>query len=330
MIRLYQLKNAFFFLLITFLTISCNSDDDGEDRPDVSISDLAGSTSDLSTLAAALERADLVDDLDGVGRFTVLAPTNSAFALFLDVNDYADINAVPVDVLRQLLLNHVVAGEFRSAQLTGQVGYLQTSAAGPVDNINLSLLVNGNSGIVFNGMAQVTQNGGDIIASNGTIHIVDAVVELPTLPTLILGNPIFSDLVTGLTTATPSADYVTILSESGLYTLFGPADNAFDALFSGNPNWNSVEDIDEDTLLAVLNHHVIGGANILLSEMENGQESPATLEGDVLRFATGGSNSIRVADGSGNNNALITVGNIQASNGVLHLIDRVLIPDTEN
>ena len=330
MIRLCRLKNTFLSLLIAFLAISCIDDDDIPDRPDASISDLAGSTGDLSILVAALERADLLDDLDGIGRFTVLAPTNAAFALYLDVNDYADINAVPVDVLRQLLLNHVIAGEFRGTQMVNQVGYLQTSASGPVDDTSLSLLVNGNNGFVFNNMAQVTQGGLDIIASNGTIHIVDAVVDLPTLPTLVLGNPIFSDLATGLTTATPSADYVSVLSESGLYTLFGPSDNAFDRLFSSNPNWSTVEDIDEETLIAVLNHHVIGGANILLSDIENGQESPATLEGDILVFTPGGANSIRVEDGSGNNNALITAGNIQASNGVLHLIDRVLIPDTEN
>lgn len=169
MIRLCRLKATFLSLLIAFLVISCIDDDDIPDRPDASISDLAGSTSNLSILAAALERADLLDNLDGVGRFTVLAPTNAAFTTFLETNDFADINAVPVDVLRQLLLNHVVVGEFRGAQMVNQVGYLQTSAVGPVDTINISLLVNGNNGFVFNNMAQVTQDGLDIIASNGTI-----------------------------------------------------------------------------------------------------------------------------------------------------------------
>ncbi|MEO1013059.1 MAG: fasciclin domain-containing protein [Bacteroidota bacterium] len=323
-------KRLFYILVAALVTVSCIDDDNGPDRPDASIADLAGNTNDLSILAEALERTDLLEDLDSPGSFTVLAPTNAAFTTFLENNDFADVNAVPQATLRQLLLNHVIIQEFRIDNLVGQVGYLQTSASGPVENVTLNMLVNGNDGIRFNNGAQIIQNGRDLIASNGTVHMVDAVIELPTLPDFIVGNPGFSDLLTALTTATPSVDFVTILSESGLYTVFAPSNEAFDALFQDNPDWSTVEDIDEDALNAVLSHHVIGGPNILSADIENGEESPATLEGDTLQFFFTGDNTIRIEDGTGDDDSTILVANIQASNGVIHVISQVLIPNTEN
>ena len=107
----------------------------------VSITDLAIATPGLENLVAALVAADgdLPTVLAGDGPFTVFAPTNDAFATFLTDNGFADLSAVPVDVLTQVLLNHVVSGTNLSTDLT--TGYVSTlSMAGAGDN-NLSLLV---------------------------------------------------------------------------------------------------------------------------------------------------------------------------------------------
>ncbi|WP_422081358.1 fasciclin domain-containing protein [Ulvibacterium sp.] len=327
------LKSQSILLLFVFaiMAVSCLNDDNGGiQRPEENIADIVKGIDDLSLLESALERADLVSGLEELGSFTLLAPNNNALSTFLENNDFADIDAVPVDVLRQLLLNHVLRGEFRSSNLVGVSGYVETLASGPITDTRLNMYADGTDGIGFNNMAKVAQGGRDITASNGSIHIVDAVIELPTLATFVLADSNFRDLETALTAATPSVDYITLLSETGLHTLFAPLDTAFDALLSGNPDWNSLDDINEDLLNAVLSHHVIGGANIVSTDIENNEESPATLEGDVLTFIITGNNTILITDGSGNTDTAITAADIQATNGVLHAINRVMIPDTEN
>lgn len=321
-------------LLLSFfalMAVSCLSDDNGGiQRPQENIADVVRTIDDLSLLESALERADLASDLEALGSFTLLAPTNAAFTTFLESNDFPNIDAIPVDVLRQVLLNHILAGEFRSTNLIGQSGYVETFADGPITDTRINMFVNGTDGIGFNNMAKVAQGGRDIAASNGSIHIVDGVIELPTLATFVLADTNFRDLETALTAATPSVDYIMLLSETGLLTLFAPLDNAFDTLLSDNPDWNSLDDIDEDLLNAVLAHHVIGGANIVSTDIEDNEESPATMEGDILTFTVTGNNTILITDGSGNTDTAVTAADIQASNGVLHVINRVMIPNTEN
>lgn len=325
------LPRILLFSLVTLLAVSCLSDDSNDiQRPQENIADLVKSIDELSLLESALERADLVSGLEEMGSFTLLAPNNTAMSAFLERNEFADLDAVPIDVLRQLLLNHVLWGEFRSTNLTGLSGYVETFASGPIADTNLNMYADGTEGISFNNMAQVVQGGRDIAASNGSVHIVDAVIELPTLATFVLADSNFRDMETALTAATPSVDYITVLEETGLLTLFAPLDTAFDALLSGNPDWNSLDDIDEDLLNAVLSHHVIGGANIVSMDIENDTESPATLEGDILTFTVTGNNSILITDGSGNTDTAVTAADIQATNGVLHVINRVMIPNTEN
>ncbi|MEM9144232.1 MAG: fasciclin domain-containing protein [Bacteroidota bacterium] len=320
-----------FFHLLFFATcvVACSDDDSGVERPDVNIAGFVNASTDLSTLAAALERTNLMESLEGTGFFTLLAPSNVAFEEFLDFNDFADINEVPVAVLRELLLNHVIAGEFQSNNLTGQVGYVRTFAEGPDDDSTLSMLINGTGSILFNNSARISDGRGDNLLSNGTVHIVNAVVELPTLATLLVENPGFSNLVEAATTATPSEDFEALLSGPGPITVFAPANSAFEVLFSNSTEWNEVDDIDEDTLIAVLNHHLVSEENILADDIQNGQQV-ATLEGDVLAFTLEGTNSIRITDGSGSSSTRVAVGNIQGTNGVFHVIDRVLIPNTDN
>lgn len=324
-------KSILFLFLVALMAASCLSDDNGGiQRPQENIADVVKTIDDLSLLESALERADLVSSLEELGSFTLLAPNNAALTTFLEDNDFTDIDAIPIDVLRQVLLNHVLVGEFRSTNLIGISGYVRTFAEAPVAENRMSMYVDGTDGIGFNNVAKVAPGGRDIAASNGSIHIVDGVIGLPTLATFVLADSNFRELETALTSATPSVDYITVLSDTGLLTLFAPLDTAFDALLSSNPDWNSLDDIDEDLLNSVLAHHVIGGANIVSTDIEDNEESPATLEGDTLTFTVTGNNVILITDGSGNTDTTITAADIQGSNGVLHVINRVMIPNTEN
>ncbi len=158
---------------------------------DPDIVDLAIATDDLSNLVAALQSADLVAALQADGPFTVFAPTNAAFEAFLAANNFASLEDVPVDVLTQVLLNHVVAGEFTSGSLTTQyVSSLSTAGAG---GNNLSLYIDTAAGVTINGISDVVTP--DVDATNGVVHIVDAVIGLPNIVDHALANSNLSSLV---------------------------------------------------------------------------------------------------------------------------------------
>ncbi|UCD61681.1 MAG: fasciclin domain-containing protein, partial [Flavobacteriaceae bacterium] len=177
----------------------------------------------------------------------------------------------------------------------------------------------------FNGASNVID--ADILASNGVIHTVDAVIDFPTVVTFITTDINFQQLTTALTTATPGTDFVGLLSGTGPFTVFAPADTAFDALLDTNDNWNSVDDIEEGLLTSVLQHHVANGNN--RSEDFTDQSTITTLEGDDITFSLS-LGLITITDGSGNSEIVIAVADFQAANGVVHLITEVMIPDTSN
>lgn len=304
-----------------FAIVACDDDDDNTITETPTISDLAIATPALSSLVAALERADLVDALDDrSASYTVFAPTNAAFTAFLEANDFANLNAVPVPVLTQVLLNHVVDGKNVSGDLS--TGFVNTLATFNDTDLNLSMFINTASGVRINGVSSVETATSDINAANGVIHVVDAVIGLPTVVTFATADPTFSTLVTALTTLTPNTNFVETLSGSGPFTVFAPTNAAFTAL--GTPP-------AEATLTKVLLHHVVSG-NVQSGDLTpNGNTSPESLQGDslIITLPGTGGNIANITDGAGNTDIGIVAVNVQASNGVIHAINKVLIPGEE-
>ncbi|NHF58055.1 fasciclin domain-containing protein [Flavobacteriaceae bacterium TP-CH-4] len=322
--------NVLVMVLVLVFTASCDLDDDTPPTipiPDTNIVEIAQSNPDLSTLVAALERADLVSTLQGTTLYTVLAPTNTAFDNFLGEAGFASLDEVPVATLQQLLLNHVILERIESALLVSlQRNYLQTLADGPGTDTNLAMYFDATNGVQFNGGATVTT--ADVVASNGIIHIVDEVIGLPTLATFVSVDDTFRELDTAIDVVSPNTDLDEELdTATGPFTLFIPSNTAFEILLNSNPDWNSSSDIPEDLLLSVLAHHVVPG-NIRSTSISDGQ-TVTTLEGDEIEFLSV-AGSLEITDGSGTAGTRIPVTDIQTSNGVIHVIDAVLIPNTEN
>ncbi|MGB5429034.1 fasciclin domain-containing protein, partial [Eudoraea sp.] len=268
--------------------------------PIPSILDLAASNPDFSSLVVALGAADgdLIDILGGDGPFTVLAPDNDAFETFLDGTPLGNVNTA---ALSQILLNHVIGGAVTSTALVaGGAGYTNTSATGPGMN-PLSLYYNTSDGVIFNGISTVTT--ADIVGSNGIIHEVNTVIDIPTVVTFAVADPNFSTLVEALTTLTPATDFVNILSRtegSNLdgynpdYTVFAPTNDAFAAL-SEIPM--------EAPLTQILLYHVVGEANITSGDLNNpGDTVTGTLEGDNITITLPGTdtNIADITDAAGN------------------------------
>ncbi|MBD3583963.1 fasciclin domain-containing protein [Flavobacterium selenitireducens] len=315
-------------LALMTVFISCNSDDDNNGNnnpPQQTIAEIASGTANLSMLTDALERANLTATLDGTTQLTVFAPTDAAFTSFLQANGFANIDAVPVNVLKEVLLNHVVAGESTATQLT--TGYVKTMAKGGASATNnLSMFVNTSGGVTLNGG---TANSGakvttaDVQASNGVVHIVDGVIALPTVVNHAIANPDFSVLVQALT-RDDQPDFAGILSgtANSPFTVFAPNNAAFTSLLS-ELSLSGLADVPQATLEKTLKYHVVTGANVLASGLTEGM-TVATFSGDS--FTIGLTGGPKITDFNSRVSNIIAT-DVQASNGMIHAIDKVLLPD---
>ena len=246
--------------------------------------------------------------------FTVFAPLNDAFSAFTNPNGN-DLNAI--------LSNHVVVGAAAfSSGLTNS--YVNTAAEFDTDE-NLSLYITTDDGVTLNGTSNVVL--ADIVATNGVIHAVDAVIDLPTVVTFAVADPNFSTLVQALTELTPNTDFVSVLSAqdgngSDPFTIFAPTNDAFAAL-AAIPG--------EADLVPILQHHVVAGANVRSGDLSDGIMA-TTLEGDAITINLPGTgdNIADITDGAGNTGIGIDAVDVQAINGVIHVVDTVLLPDTNN
>jgi uncharacterized surface protein with fasciclin (FAS1) repeats len=303
-------------LIITtsVMMFSCSNDDD--DDPvvvapvDNSIAGIASRTPEFSSLVAALAKADLVQILSQAGSLTVFAPDNAAFATFLSDNGYPNLDAVPTAALKELLLNHVVAGTNLSTGLS--TGYVKTLGKGAASTTNtLSMYINTTSGVSLNGVSNVTQ--ADIIATNGVIHKVSSVIGLPTVVTHAAANSSFSTLVglldgqglvptLSLTTGTPTP-----------FTVFAPLNTAFT-----QPVLDLYGTLSTTQKTELLTYHVVGEANVLSTGIPTTpittlQGGTFTVAGTVITDAIAAQTNIVLTD-------------VQCSNGVIHAVDRVLRP----
>lgn len=298
-------------LLVVSSTLMFSCSDDDSSQQNNSITDIASGNPNFSILVDALTRANLAETLDQEGSYTVFAPTNEAFMNFLDDNGFESLDDVPVATLTQVLLNHVVSGTNLSSGLT--TGYVKTLATGSASSTNtLSMFINTASGVRLNGVSSVTS--ADIIADNGVIHVVDAVIGLPTIVTHATANPNFSTLATLLT----EQELVGTLNgtASSPFTIFAPLNSAFDTatlnLYSG---------LNSTQKTAVLTYHVVPGANVL---------SNAIPSGPITTFETGTftiSGTVITDEQSRATNIVAT--DVQASNGVIHAVNQVLLPNLD-
>jgi uncharacterized surface protein with fasciclin (FAS1) repeats len=309
---LFSLK-AVLVLSVALFIASCGDDVPVTPEPST-IADIVEDTERFSSLEAALIRANLLETVRS-GEFTVFAPDNDAFAAFLNG---AALEDVDINVLSQILLNHVIGAKVESTALAN--GYVSTLATESTTSNNISLQVNIDNGVVLNNSINVIQ--ADIAADNGVIHEVDAVIATPNVVDLATQGD-FSILVAALTRSDLTVDFVSTLSGDGPFTVFAPTDAAFAALLDSNPNWNELADIPVATLEAVLSYHVVAGANVLSSTLTDGQVV-TSFEGTDFTINLPASGAT-VTDANGNTVNIIAT-DVQGTNGVVHVIDGVILP----
>ena len=313
-----KIRNLALIALFSIVAVSCD-DDDNNVVVDNTITGKASATANLSILVQALVKADLATTLQGAGPYTVFAPTNEAFATFLATTPYSTINDVPKDALTQILLNHVVTGTVKSTDLT--TGYIKTLAKGTASTTNtLSMYVNTSSGVKLNGISTVT--AADIMASNGVIHIVDKVIDLPTIVTHAAANANFSTLVSVLNRS-GQPNFITALSATGPFTVFAPTNAAFTALDTELAP-GGIVGVSAADLTKVLQYHVVSPANVLAASLTEGQVvTPILTPAQNFTIQLSGGAKIKDANNRISN---IIITDVQCSNGVIHAIGKVLLP----
>jgi len=278
---------------------------------------IAASNEDFSTLVTALDTAGLVETLQGEGPFTVFAPTNDAFAKLPDGTLEALLADVPT--LQGILLYHVVPGNVMATDVV-QLDSANTAYGEPV-NIRVE------DGIVYINEAQVVTT--DIEASNGVIHVIDTVILPPAEESMEMETemaPAQMDIVdtavadgrfTTLATALTEAGLIDTLKGEGPFTFFAPTDEAFNALPDG-----ALEGLlaDIPALTDVLLYHVVAGEVMAADVVQ--LDSADTVLGQPV--------DITVQDGNVFvNDAQVIITDIETDNGVIHVIDAVLLPPAE-
>ncbi|QCK15525.1 fasciclin domain-containing protein [Mangrovivirga cuniculi] len=260
----------------------------------------------FDSLVVAVETAGLAEDLSG-GELTVFAPTNEAFRNLLSALSYSQISDIPSDLLTAVLTYHVVDGAVSSDMLSS--GFVPTLNGQAISVDANNLILNDNSNII----------AVDVMADNGIVHAIDAVL-VPETKTIaeIATDAGLNRLVEALT----EAGLAETFTMEGDYTVFAPSNAAFDALYNAL-GVSGPADIDDATLEAVLTYHVLG-SRVYSSDLSDGIE-PETLQGGTFTVNIG--SNVTITDNDPDNaDATVTATDIQATNGVVHTIDEIILP----
>ena len=272
------------------------------------IVDTAVANGSFTTLVAAVQAAGLVDTLKGAGPFTVFAPTDEAFKK-LPAGTVEALLKDPAK-LKDILLYHVVAGQVMAADAA------KLTTADTVLGKPLAIKV-ADGKVMIN---DATVAAADVAASNGVIHVIDTVLLPPAEEAMakdIVDTAIANGSFTTLVAAVQAAGLVDTLKGAGPFTVFAPTDEAFKKLPAG-----TVEALLKDPakLKDILLYHVVAG------QVMAADAAKLTTADTVL----GKPITIKVADGKVMiNDATVAAADVAASNGVIHVIDTVLLPPAE-
>jgi transforming growth factor-beta-induced protein len=276
---------------------------EAEETAPQTIVDIAVADGRFTTLVAALQAGELVEALQGDGPFTVFAPTDEAFNALPEGTVATLLQPENQAMLQNILLYHVVAGKVMASEVVG-INEADTLAGQPV----MIEVVNG-AVMIDNAQVIIT----DIEASNGVIHVIDAVL-LPKPD--IIETAEADGRFTTLLAALEAAGLTGALQGEGPFTVFAPTDDAFDALPEGTVA-TLLQPENLDQLTSILLYHVVEGK--VMADQVVSLDSAETLQGQEV--------TITVEDGEVMiDGAKVIITDIQTSNGVIHVIDAVLLP----
>jgi uncharacterized surface protein with fasciclin (FAS1) repeats len=299
------------------LVAACGGGDDDDHPPapaPVNIVETAKADPQFSILVEAVVAADLATTLSGPGPFTVFAPTNTAFAnLLAELGITKDALLADKQLLTSVLTYHVLSGKVAKADVP--LGKAITPLEGDIFKIDAV-----GSGLVITDGRNRTSNivATDVAASNGVIHVIDKVLLPPDktiVETAVASSPEFSILVEAVT----AAGLVDTLNGADLFTVFAPTDAAFGALLTELGITKEALLADTELLTKVLTYHVVSG-RVLKADVPVATPI-TTVETETFTVSSG----FVITDQQGRTSNIVAT-DILTKNGVIHVIDKVILP----
>ena len=320
-----KIKYAFVFVVLALVMAACGPQATPEPAPEPTpmpepteapveepmeeempktIVDIAVEDGRFTTLVAAVQAAGLAETLSGEGPFTVFAPTDDAFAALPEGTVDALLADIPA--LTDILLYHVVDGKVMASDV------VTLTSAMTVNGQYVDIMVDGDKVMIDGAQVIIT----DIEASNGVIHVIDAVIlpESRNIVDIAVEDGRFTTLVA----AVQAAGLAETLSGEGPFTVFAPTDDAFAALPEGTVDALLA---DIPALTDILLYHVAEGKVMAANVVE--LSNAMTLQGQYVDIAV--EDGKVMIDG-----AQVIITDIEASNGVIHVIDAVILPETRD
>lgn len=275
-------------------------------QPVPNIAETATAAGSFSSLVAALVAAELAETVATGGPFTVFAPTDEAFAALGEETLAMLLDPANKEMLANILLYHVVAGAVFSPEVApGEI----TTLSG--DAITISAT---EAGLFINGDSQIVAT--DIGASNGVVHVINKVLLPPAGPGLIPEVAEEAGIFSTLLAAVGAADLAATLSGEGPFTVFAPTDEAFAKLGQETID-NLLLPENKATLANILLYHVVPG-RVLSTDLEAGTVAAANEA--LITISFDGQTPVL------NGTSRVTTADIEASNGIIHIIDTVILP----
>jgi len=289
------------------------------DRSDTDLLELGYALPYFKDFMYALEITNLTYLMEEEGPYTVFAPVQASFSIFRMENKINHIDQFPEDELSEILRYHFIPGKWSLSGIPE--GYHATLLSEKSTGNPIDLFVEKYDIFRINGLYIIDEP--DLSTKNGYIHSIKSVLDIPTILDHLSINHEFSLFLEMLSRKDIDTDYLTLLSDDNPDTFFVPTNQAILSLLDNYPAWQTIDDIPAETLNEIIKNHHIRDENIVLNEVKedliltsiNGND--LTIQIDYPKWKVIDKNS---------RTARINIQDIQGRNGIIHQIDRVLIP----
>ena len=321
-----NLQRKYFLIILLFLTTTCippvhDKPDDPRtfDKPEINLLDLGSSLPYFNDFIYAMHKTHLSDILVEKGPYTVFIPNQWAFSKFRTENQINHTDQVPEETMTDILLYHIIKGRWTISKIAA--GYHSTLALEKTTGNPIVLFIEKDGLFRLNGIPAMDEP--DLETRNGIIHSITSVIELPTILDHLSFNKEFSMILNILNSKDLQPDFLNLLSQDGPYTFWAPTNQAILSFVENNQDWQTIYDIPIETLINILKYHLVSGENMVLKVITGNKKltsingSILTIQADYKKWSVSDLNG-RIAN--------ITENDIQCSNGVIHQIDRVLLP----